>query len=290
MMPAVSVVIPTYNRASSLARLLRALRDQKPPPGGFEVIVVDDGSTDETREVLEAAPEVRHLHQLTCGAASARNRGWQVASAPLIAFTDDDTVPSRTWLYELVGAIMRLDVAAVGATIAPLRQSYLGTFVQLSGHVDHGIDGDSVRYLVTANSVWRRSVLEELGGFDESFGGASGEDVDLCFRATGAGWFLATTDDALVHHDHRVSVVGLLGTSLRHGRARSRVVASHPDRSWRERRIAHLRPAGWAERHHRYRAAGVARPQAIGYHLLHAATLIAYAAGVVVDRLSPDPR
>ena len=96
-----SVVIPTYNRPSQLRECLEALADQDYPRTAFEVIVVDDGSTESLRgidDLFRAKLPLVFLRQQNAGPASARNTGAQHAKGRYIAFTDDDCVPARDWL------------------------------------------------------------------------------------------------------------------------------------------------------------------------------------------------
>ncbi|MGI8506727.1 MAG: glycosyltransferase family 2 protein, partial [Solirubrobacteraceae bacterium] len=100
----VSVVVSTYNRPASLARLLDSLRAQTLASDRFEVVVVDNGSGPDTARTLE--DELRRgglvlitaRHELTRGPAGGRNAGWRLARAPLVAFTDDDCAPAPGWL------------------------------------------------------------------------------------------------------------------------------------------------------------------------------------------------
>ncbi|HEY2557514.1 MAG TPA: glycosyltransferase family 2 protein, partial [Diaminobutyricibacter sp.] len=113
--PAISVVVATHNRAGLLPRLVAALEAQE-PCGPFEVVVVDDGSTDETFTVLEDLARVTPLDLVPVrmtrngGPAAARNAGWQRARAPLVAFTDDDCTPQPGWLARLLDDLDRFDV------------------------------------------------------------------------------------------------------------------------------------------------------------------------------------
>jgi glycosyltransferase involved in cell wall biosynthesis len=278
----VSVVVPTFNRAGSLDRLLHAIACCEQPSGGFDVIVVDDGSTDQTAEVVERHPGVRYLRQQNSGPATARNRGWRSAQGDVVVFTDDDTLPDRRWLVELVEDLGSMD--AVGGQVRPLVPGYLADFVQLEQHVSHGVDDDGVRYLVTANCAWRRRALEELEGFDEGFSDASGEDTDLTLRARAAGLSLGVTPRAAVAHDNRTSLRGLMRTYFKHGRSRRAVVVANPSAGWGARRRSMLGPAYWLRRYRYYRAAGVSRARALGYVALRLIGLTAYAAGIVVSR------
>src|SRR5713101_7534737 len=128
--PVLSVVIPTFKRKSVLPRLLVALGVCQRPEGGVEFIVVDDGSSDETARVVAQAalPGLVYLHQANAGAAAARNLGWRSARGTLIAFTDDDCVPSPGWMVELVDAFAGADVAAIGGTVVPFVPGFLAEF------------------------------------------------------------------------------------------------------------------------------------------------------------------
>src|SRR4051794_17129455 len=113
---AVSLVVPTHNRPRELAELLASLRGQSTPAGGFEVIVVDDGSGPETVALLaEAAAMDASLlvlrHDRPHGPAAARNAGWRAAAAPLVGFVDDDCVATPGWL----GAALAATAADPGA-------------------------------------------------------------------------------------------------------------------------------------------------------------------------------
>ena len=272
--PSISVVIPTFNRASSLGALLDAIARQHDVPGGHEVIVVDDGSTDGTAAVVTDHPDVRYLAQANAGPASARNRGWRATSAPIVAFTDDDTLPSPTWLGDLVAALHDdAGLAAVGGAVHPVRRTSAADFVERDGLVNHGIDADgSIRYLITANLAIRRSALEVVGGFDESFSGASGEDTDLTWRLQAAGLRLGVTDAAVVLHRHPERWRDVLGLFAKHGRSRRQLLARHPDaglRSASER--GRLDPR---RRYARYRRSGVGPARATGYLLVRYVGLV----------------
>ncbi len=273
---AVTVVVPTHNRVASLRRLLAALERCVPPPGGFEVVVVDDGSTDGTHEFLSTAGAA-HVAQAQAGPAAARNRGWRTSSAPLVAFTDDDCIPDPGWLVEMVRPFDDPSVVGVGGRIQPLTPSFIATFVQLERQVDHGLVGDGVqaRYLVTANAAFRRSAIEAVGGFDERFPSPAGEDVDLSWRLVAAGGKLVVTPDATVAHDHRVSLVGVLRTFAKHGRARAALRATHPHDSVASAARGMASPTYWCRRYRDYRAVA-GRMGAIGYVALRVVGLACY--------------
>ena len=286
--PAITVVVPTYNRASSLARFLEALGDCVPPPGGSQVVVVDDGSTDGTADVVRRSGiDARYVRQDNRGPAAARNTGWRLARSPIVAFTDDDTLPDRHWLVDLVAELgARPGLAGLGGDVLPLRRGFLADFVQLERLVGHGADESSVRFLVTANAAYRIEALRAVGGFDEQFPIAAGEDVDMSYRMIGEGRRLGVTSLAVVRHDHRTSVRGLFGTYYRHGTARQ-VLAGRHDQLRTAATVANLASwRHWVDQYRYYRAAGGASPSVtVCYLVLRVVGLSSFALGLVIARV-----
>lgn len=199
--PEVSVVVATHNRAERLEELLSALRKQTLSLERFEVIVVDDGSTDATHEVLgrEHAREGLRLttlsHPEPRGPGGARNVGWPRATAPVVAFTDDDCVPTPGWLEALLARFRDGGEPIVrGVTVPnPAEAHRLDPYAKT---VD--ITYRSPHY-ETCNIAYPRSLLELVDGFDESFR-VAGEDGDLGWRAAAAGGRPEFAPDAVVHH------------------------------------------------------------------------------------------
>jgi glycosyltransferase involved in cell wall biosynthesis len=180
--PQIAVVIPTCRRPALLRRCLEALLQQSLEPRAYEVIVVDDGRSDDTREVIDElaardanAPRLRYLRpgDGAHGPAAARNVGWRASAANVIAFTDDDTVPDRDWLLEGLRALGPESVAASGQVVVPLDGP-------LTDHA-RNTQGLAAAEFVTANAFVRRAALAEIGGFDERFTRAWREDSDLQF-------------------------------------------------------------------------------------------------------------
>jgi glycosyltransferase involved in cell wall biosynthesis len=168
----------------------------------FEVVVVDDGASDSTPEVLGTALREGPLalqvlrQERSGGPAAARNRGWRATRARRIAFTDDDCVPVPEWLETLLaGAQDRPSVIVQGRTKPdPSELDRLGPFARTLD-----VDGASPHY-PTCNILYPRHVLEALDGFDEHYGAPAGEDTDLGWRARAIGIESVFAPGALVHH------------------------------------------------------------------------------------------
>ena len=239
--PRVAVVVSTYNRADRLRRLLDSLRRQELGAEGFEVVVVDDASTDETPRLLEEAAgrgDIRlRAIRLDAGAgpAVARDRGWRASEAPLIAFVDDDCEASPGWLGALVSAAADHGRFLQGRTEAnPRERHLLGPFART-------IEVTALTTTFnTCNIAYPRSLLERVDGFDvRAFGGraAAGEDTDLAWRAIAAGAEPEFVPGALVYH--KVADLGPVGALRMAARwtPAVRAYARHPE--LRRQRLVH---------------------------------------------------
>jgi GT2 family glycosyltransferase len=194
--PVVAVVVPSRGRALRLRWLLNALAEQTLPRAAFEVIVVHD---DDYGDLLATHPlGVREIAVPPCGPAAKRNRGWQAARAPLVAFTDNDCRPPADWLERLVAAAREHPGAIVqGATRPDPDEADL---LRAPHARSVAIDPPTL-HAQTCNIAYPRAVLERLGGFDEhALPGVGGEDADLAWRAREAGVDHVAAPDAVTFH------------------------------------------------------------------------------------------
>lgn len=223
---AISVVVPTFHRDSSLAECLDRLLAQSFEPSRYEIIVADDGVSESTRRVVAShnrpgGPAVHYVPVvLTQGPAGARNSGWRRSRAPVIAFTDDDCQPDSDWLSAGWHAIRDAD-AVSGRTVVPLPDR------PTDGERDTGGLADAP--FITANCFCRRSALETIGGFDEQFTAAWREDSDLHFQLLRCGMKIIRAPAAVVVHP---AFRGRWGVSLvkqRRGIFDPLLYRKHPD-------------------------------------------------------------
>lgn len=244
--PGVSIVIPSYNRARELERCLRSLLRLDYPIERLEIIVVDDGSTDETsamvqRMIAEAARAGLTLrilyHDERRGVAIARNTGAAAAQHDLIAYIDSDCVASSGWLAELVPAFQNERTGAVGGMIRSYdRKSMLGRYEDVRSSLFMGLRPLQVRlegpltYLPTASLLVRRTLWQQLGGFAPL---TFGEDVDFCRRLLIAGEEIQYLPQGTVYHDYRTKMGEFLRIRAAYASAEAALLQRHPA----ERRI-----------------------------------------------------
>lgn len=195
---AVTVVVSTRNRAHCLPRLFDALAAQTWTD--FDLVIVDDGSDDDTPSVLKAlaaaAPfSVEILRGRGDGPAVGRNLGWRAAAADVVAFTDDDCVPSADWLAAGVRALDGHSIVVGRTEPNPAQLGHLGPFSRTLSVKD-------LRFFQTCNAFYHRADLVDVDGFDGDFDRPGGEDTDLALRVLAyADSPAAFADHALVHHD-----------------------------------------------------------------------------------------
>ena len=234
-LPSVSVIVPTKDRAAELEDCLAALFAVDYPPERFEVIVVDDGSSDRTPDVAKAYPCRYIANDRNRGQSYSRNAGARAASGEILAFIDSDCVASREWLRELVRFFSWSKVAAAGGLVVGFSdESALDRYEQVASSLNMGdrlilmSDDDSMSYVPTCNLLVRRDVYLDLGGLREDL--RVGEDVDLCWRLRSAGWRLVYSPTGLVRHRHRTRLHEMLRRRAAYGTSEALLHSLHPDK------------------------------------------------------------
>jgi cellulose synthase/poly-beta-1,6-N-acetylglucosamine synthase-like glycosyltransferase len=231
------VIVPAYNAAADLERCLRALAGQLAPPDSFEVIVVDDGSTDDTPRIAESfakrggGPAFRLVRSPHAGPAAARNRGARAARGEVLLFTDADCEPTLDWIVEIVRPLSNDPGVAAAKGVYRTRQSGLiALFTQLELEEKYAAlrSPDSIDFVDIYSAAFRRDAFWSSGGFDPSFPAASNEDTLLSFNLASRGYRLVFAERAVVYHRHADSLRRYLLRKVRHGFYRTRVYRRHP--------------------------------------------------------------
>ncbi len=237
----ISVVIPTRNRCGTLEECLEALSLQTYPRDRFEVVVVDDGSTDGTRRLLEAMaarfPFLRHIAIEHGGPARARNAGVREARGPLILFTGDDCVASPSLLEEHARAHrLERNVAVLGAIawhpdldVTPFME-YVGRTHQFSFPIiEQERLSVSFGFFYTSNISVAKDLLLKAGLFDEEFTDAVYEDAELGYRLWRGGVRIIYRRRALTRHRHAVTLNDYIKRQVRLGKAGALFFRKHPE-------------------------------------------------------------
>jgi glycosyltransferase involved in cell wall biosynthesis len=201
--PAVSIIVPTFNGSLRIGNCLDALLN-KATARDFEVLVVDDGSTDDTAEVVGRYPGVRLLSQTNAGPAAARNRGAAEAKAPIILFTDDDCAPMPGWLDAMLGPFKDPAVVATKGIYRTRQKRLMARFVQVEYEDRYRLMAglDSIDFVDTYSAAFRRDRFLEMSGYDLAFPVACAEDIELSYRMSARGWKMKFAPTAIVYHTH----------------------------------------------------------------------------------------
>lgn len=232
--PFVSVIVPAYNAACTLPATLRALAAQTYPPERYEVIVVDDGSTDDT-SALAMAHGARVLRQPHQSPAAARNAGACVARGEVLLFTDADCEPAEDWIAALVAAL-EPGVAGAKGVYQTRQRAVLPRFVQAEFEDKYArlAKHTWIDFVDTYSAAYRRIDFEAEGGFDPTFPTASAEDIELSFRMAAHGRRLRFVPGAVVYHQHPTTLYAYLRRKAVYGFWRGYVYRRHPGKVLRD--------------------------------------------------------
>lgn len=234
--PFISIVVPVRNREKDIAESLESLKQLDYP--SFEIIAVDNESTDRTREIISRYP-VQLTEQPRRGAYAARNRGVELAKGEIVAFTDSDCVVDKGWLKSLADCYSNDLVGGAGGRVITFKSdSLVGTFQGLGPQeifdsprrVELGPQNTS-RFLSaglgSGNMSFRLSVLKEVNGFSEDMYKCG--DYEICWRIQKAGYELVYEPKALVYHKPRYSVKELVTQFFQFGWSQPQLLKKQED-------------------------------------------------------------
>ena len=239
--PRVSVVVCSYNGGKTLSHCLHAL-DRVDYPN-YEIVFVDDGSTDNSQEVVAAweqsrekrreqgakLPDFQNIRQQNMGLSYARNAGAASATGEVIAYTDSDCMADPDWLYYLVGTLLSGDYAGVGGpNVSPPAQDWIQACVAAApGGPSHVLLTDVVaEHIPGCNMAFHRWAFDQVGGFDPDYRKA-GDDVDFCWRLQQGGQVIAFSPAAVVWHYRRFTLQAFRKQQEGYGEAESMLRFKH---------------------------------------------------------------
>lgn len=243
-MPEISVVIPTYNRAETLRKTLTAYDRQSIKPSAFEVIIVDDGSSDNTAALVQDCQNrvsyvLRYFHQRNQGPGMARNAAFKAARSPLILITGDDIIPHEDLLLRHIAAHSEkpssLNAVLGKVEWSPdLEPNFLMHYVtELTGrqfgfHLIQNHASASHRFFYTSNISLKTETLLSSGGFHPAFIHAAFEDIELGYRLEKIGLNICYKPSALGFHDHQLTLESFSKREFKVGQMHVVLLKLHP--------------------------------------------------------------
>jgi mycofactocin glycosyltransferase len=239
--PSISIIIPTRDRGRSVVECLESLYAQEYPPNLIDIIVVDDGSRDETQKLVSRFSCKLLTNQQSRGQSYCRNAGAREAKGEILAFLDDDCVAGRTWLRDLAGYFQWEKIGAVGGYVdgysnRSMLDRYEKEFslLNLGKYILRGVNDQF--FVPTCNMLVRKKAFIETGGIRETL--HLGEDVDFCWRMRDAGWQALYIPSGRVLHKHRNTLRTMLRRRADYGTSEAVLGRLHP----RKQKVLQMRP------------------------------------------------
>jgi GT2 family glycosyltransferase len=197
-----SIIIPTFNGATRIENCLKVLLAQT-SGRNVEILIVDDGSTDNTVQVVSRYG-IRLITQANAGPAAARNRGAIEACGAIILFTDDDCVPTPEWLDAMLEPFKDPEVVGAKGVYRTHQRSLAARFVQIEYEDRYHMMSSlsCIDFIDTYSAAFRRQRFLETSGYDTSFPVACAEDIELSYRMSARGWKMKFAPAAIVYHTH----------------------------------------------------------------------------------------
>lgn len=228
-----SIIIPAYNSEKTVDLCLQALLSQSVPRELYEIILVDDGSTDATAEIVQPYPVIYH-YQKNTGPAAARNQGVELAKGEIVLFTDSDCVPDHCWIQEMASPFIKNPkISGVKGAYKTKQRGLTARFAQAEFEDRFTLLEKSafIDMVDTYSAAFKREVFLKAGGFDPSFPVANNEDTELSYRLVSAGHLFVFNPSAFVYHTHPDTLKKYLKIKFWRGYWRIVVYARYPGKA-----------------------------------------------------------
>jgi cellulose synthase/poly-beta-1,6-N-acetylglucosamine synthase-like glycosyltransferase len=219
--PFISVVIATYNRSAILPRCLDSLCNQTYPQERYEIVVINDGSGDNTEKILreyekKAPCRFIWITQENHGRSFTRNVGIAKSNGEFVCFTDDDCIAEKNWIERLVRGFIDDSTGAVGGEVVSYQTATPVQQFIVDARILNQESFFKRNTLITGNAAYRKQVLNDIHGFDNFL--IACEDLDISIRTQLSGFTLRYVPDAVVYHDHPATVKSLFFQQYRNGK------------------------------------------------------------------------
>jgi len=229
-----SVVVPAYNAKATIAECIEAVLEQSVSRSQFEVIIVDDGSTDATQEIA-ASYGVKVLCQPHRGVAAARNLGVDQAHGEIILFTDADCAPAHDWIENLMRPFHDPEISGAKGIYRTRQRELVARFAQIEyeDKYDKMKKERFIDFVDTYCAGYRKSVFSKEAGFDPTFHRVA-EDTEFSYRLAERGHKMVFVPQAIVYHRHVDSVWDYLERKFRGGYWGVALYRKHPGKLWKD--------------------------------------------------------
>lgn len=226
--PPVSVVVPAFNAQSTIPQTIQAILNQTYTH--VQIIIVDDGSTDNTASIIKSFQKISYLYQDNAGPAAARNRGAGAAISEIIFFTDADCVPHPDWIEKTLNGFNESAIGVVcGSYGIANPENLLARCIHKEILFRHErLMPDFPKVFGSYNFAVRKKLFDEVGGFNAAYRNASGEDNDLSYKIIQAGYKIYFNKNVQVDHFHTTRLIKYLKEQYRHGYWRAQMYKDHP--------------------------------------------------------------
>jgi cellulose synthase/poly-beta-1,6-N-acetylglucosamine synthase-like glycosyltransferase len=206
--PFVSIVVPMYNEEKTVGECIKALLNQSYPSEQYEIIVVSDGSNDNSEEVVrnilksENKFDIKLIRQESQGAAAARNFGVKFSQWPILLFIDADCIADYRWIEEMIKPFLRYNVTGVQGAYKTKQKKIVAqlTQIEFEERFRKLQQREYVDFVGSFSAAYKREVFEKFNGFNTKF--VMNEDVDLAYRISSDGYRLYFNPEAIVYHMH----------------------------------------------------------------------------------------
>lgn len=233
----ISIVIPAYNAEKTIASTLKALLNQTYPKNQYEIIVVNDGSTDNTKAVVKKFKKVKLIEQSHKGPAAARNLGVKHSKGSIILFTDADCIPDKNWIKNMVEPFKKNpEIVGVSGTYKTLnKNSLIARFVgyEIEQRHERMKREKYIDFIGSYSAAYKKNIFLQFGGFDESFPTASGEDTELSFKIAKHNLKMVFQPKAFVYHKHPDTLLKFLRQKFFRGYWRIPLYEKHKEKMFR---------------------------------------------------------
>ena len=231
----VSVIIPAYNAKKTIANCLDSLSSQN-YKGKYEIIVVDDGSKDATKQIAGNFAKVKLLMQNHAGPAKARNLGAKNAKGEILIFTDSDCIADKNFISEMARPFSNREIAGVQGRYKCKQKELIARLIHLEieERYEHMQKQKYIDFIGSYAAAYRKNEFLKAHGFDTSFPMASGEDTDLSFRLSAANKKMVFAQKAIVWHTHPISLWKYLKVKYFRAFWRALIYKKHRDKIARD--------------------------------------------------------